>query len=65
MNTTEGSPRGTIVTSVKKHTRILLILLWVFYTVNFMYCDALTLIRARGYGNAHVRIHSGWNGKNH
>jgi hypothetical protein len=42
MNTTEGSTRGTIVSSVKKHTRILLILLWVFYTVNFMYCDSLT-----------------------
>ena len=42
MNTTEGSTRGTIVSSVKKHTRILLILLWVFYTVNFMYCDILS-----------------------
>jgi len=42
MNTTEGSPRGTIVTNAKMNTRILLILLWVFYTVNFMYCDGLT-----------------------
>jgi hypothetical protein len=42
MNTTEGSPRGTLVTSAKMNTRILLILLWVFYTVNFMYCDALS-----------------------
>ncbi len=42
MNTTEGSTHGTIVSSVKKHTRILLTLLWVFFTVNFMYCDALT-----------------------
>jgi hypothetical protein len=24
------------------NTKILLILLWVFYTVNFMYCDSLT-----------------------
>ena len=42
MNTIEGSPRGTIVTSAKMNTRILLILLWVFYTVNFMYCDTLS-----------------------
>ena len=41
MNTIEGSPRGTQVASVKKNTRILLILLWAFYTVNFMYCDTL------------------------
>ena len=42
MNTIEESPRGTQVLSIKKNTRILLILLWVFYTVNFMYCDTLT-----------------------
>ena len=42
MNTTEGSQRATSVTSSKLNTRILLILLWVFYTVNFMYCDTLS-----------------------
>jgi hypothetical protein len=42
MNTTEGNQPAAIVTSSKLNTRILLILLWVFYTVNFMYCDALT-----------------------
>ena len=42
MNTIEGSPHGTLVASVKKNTRVLLILLWVLYTVNFMYCDTLT-----------------------
>ena len=42
MNTIEGSTRGTQVASVKKNTRVLLTLLWVFYTVNFMYCDTLT-----------------------
>lgn len=42
MNTIEGSPLGTNVKTVKMNTRILLILLWVFYTVNFMYCDTLS-----------------------
>jgi hypothetical protein len=42
MNTTEGNQPAAIVTRSKFNTRILLILLWVFYTVNFMYCDALT-----------------------
>ncbi len=41
MNTTEGNPIGKIVTGSKMNTRILLSLLWVFYTVNFMYCDTL------------------------
>ena len=41
MNTTEGSRQATIVKSAKMNTRILLSLLWVFYTVNFMYCDTL------------------------
>lgn len=42
MNTTEVSQRATTATSAKMNTRILLILLWVFYTVNFMYCDSLS-----------------------
>ena len=41
MNTTNGSPLGTNKTSTKMNTKILLIILWVFYTVNFMYCDTL------------------------
>ena len=41
MNTTEASPRGTIIPDAKMNTRILLALLWVFYIVNFMYCDTL------------------------
>jgi hypothetical protein len=45
MNTTEGSPRGTIVTCSKLNPRILLALLWVFYTVNFMYCDTLSSLQ--------------------
>ena len=28
--------------TAKMNTKILLILLWVFYTVNFMYCDTLS-----------------------
>ena len=42
MNTTKGSPLGTNLTSAKMNTKILLILLWAFYTVNFMYCDTLS-----------------------
>ncbi len=42
MNTTEGNTHGKIVTGSKMNTRILLILLWVFYTVNFMYADILS-----------------------
>lgn len=42
MNTTKGSPLGTNITSSKMNPKILLILLWVFYTVNFMYCDTLS-----------------------
>ncbi len=43
MNTSEGSPRGTNIKTVKMNTRkSCLILLWVFYTVNFMYCDTLS-----------------------
>ena len=33
---------NTNITSTKMNPKILLILLWVFYTVNFMYCDTLT-----------------------
>ena len=56
MNTTEGSPRGTIVTSAKMNTRILLILLWVFYTVNFMYCDTLSKLEPGVLARDNVRI---------
>jgi len=33
---------NTNITSTIMNPKILLILLWVFYTVNFMYCDTLT-----------------------
>jgi hypothetical protein len=42
MNTIKASPLGTNITSAKINPKILLILLWALYTVNFMYCDALT-----------------------
>jgi hypothetical protein len=50
MNTTKGSPLGTTKVSpegtnikiAKMDTRILLILLWVFFTVNFIYADTLS-----------------------
>jgi len=33
---------NTNMKTTKTNTRVLLILLWVFYTVNFMYCDSLS-----------------------
>jgi len=33
---------NTNIKSTKMNPKILLILLWVFYTVNFMYCDTLS-----------------------
>ena len=33
---------NTGIKAVKMNTRILLIILWVFYSVNFMYCDTLS-----------------------
>jgi hypothetical protein len=33
---------NTIIQTAKKNTRVLLILLWVFFSVNFMYCDTLS-----------------------
>ncbi|MCJ7773170.1 MAG: DUF6326 family protein [Desulfobacterales bacterium] len=42
MNTTKVSLDGTNKKTAKMDTQILLILLWVFFTVNFMYCDTLS-----------------------
>jgi hypothetical protein len=42
MNTTKGSPLMTNIKTTKMNPKILLILLWVFYSVNFMYCDTLS-----------------------
>jgi len=44
MKTTESSPRGTNQLAAKLNPKLLLVLLWVFYTVNFMYCDALSTL---------------------
>ena len=33
---------NTDLTTAKLNPKILLILLWIFYTVNFMYCDTLS-----------------------
>ena len=33
---------NTTIETAKRNPKILLILLWVFYSVNFMYCDALS-----------------------
>jgi hypothetical protein len=33
---------NTNITSAKMNSKILLILLWAFYTVNFMYCDTFS-----------------------
>jgi len=42
MNPTKGSAPGTNIKAVEMNTKILLILLWVFYSLNFMYCDTLS-----------------------
>ena len=42
MNTTKESPLGTNSKTAKMDTKILLIVLWVFFTVNFMYADTLS-----------------------
>jgi len=42
MNTPKTSPRETAMMTDKLNPRILLVLLWVFYTVNFMYADTLS-----------------------
>jgi hypothetical protein len=39
MNTTKGSSLGTTIKTTKMNKKLYLILLWVFYAVNFMYCD--------------------------
>jgi hypothetical protein len=33
---------NTIVKTAKNNTKVLLILLWVFYSLNFIYCDVLS-----------------------
>ena len=42
MNTTNGSPLGANIKTTKLNPKILLIILWVFFTVNFMYADTLS-----------------------
>src|SRR4030042_2006995 len=44
MNTTKESPLGTNIKTAKMDTKILLMLLWVFFTVNFMYADTLSAL---------------------
>jgi len=41
MNTTKDSPLRTNINQRKINPKILLVLLWVLYTLNFMYCDTL------------------------
>ncbi len=42
MNTTKVTPLGTNIRTVKMNTKIVFILLWVFYSLNFMYADQLS-----------------------
>jgi hypothetical protein len=44
MNTTEGSPRGTIKSTTGIDPRVKLSLLWVFVIVNMAYADILSLM---------------------
>ncbi len=41
MNTSKERSLGTNMKNGKLNTRVLLVILWVFYIVNFMYCDTL------------------------
>ena len=41
MNTSKERSLGTNIKNGKLNTRVLLVILWVFYIVNFMYCDTL------------------------
>jgi len=59
---------NTNIKTAKMNTKILLIMLWVFYSVNFMYCDALSSLEPgvlsmhmAGYtGGGTVRITEGF-----
>jgi hypothetical protein len=42
LGTTKVSPEETNIKNGKIDTKILLVLLWVFFTVNFMYADTLS-----------------------
>ena len=44
MNTTEGSPRGTIKSTTGIDSRVKLSLLWIFVIVNMAYADILSLM---------------------
>ena len=44
MNTTEGSPRGTIKSTTGIDPRVKLSLLWIFVIVNMAYADILSLM---------------------
>ena len=44
MNTTEGSPRGTIKSTTGIDPRVKLSLLWVFVILNIAYADILSLM---------------------
>ena len=41
MNTSKERSLGTNMINRKWNTRVLLVILWVFYIANFMYCDTL------------------------
>ncbi|PKO13388.1 MAG: hypothetical protein CVU39_19490 [Chloroflexi bacterium HGW-Chloroflexi-10] len=68
MNTTKESPLGASLKTTKINTKILLALLWVFYNVNFIYCDSLLRLEPgaiegimSGYvSNGTVKITSGF-----
>jgi len=68
MNTTKESSLGASLKTTKINTKILLTLLWVFYNVNFIYCDSLLRLEPgaiegimSGYvSNGTVRITNGF-----
>lgn len=53
MNSPRENPLETAILTAKLNSRILLVLLWVFYTVNFMYADTLSNLEP-GVLNMHL-----------
>ena len=56
---------NTNIKTAKMNPKILLILLWVFFTVNFMYADTLSSLEPGVLAMHMDRIHGRWNCKNH
>ena len=52
---------NTNIKTAKMDTKILLIILWVFFSVNFMYADTLSYLEPGVLARDNVRIRGRWN----